>query len=163
MWSWAWADPSRPTPSTRAATSILTAKWGQIRPPPPSHGFWTWVFLTLSPSFILQRKSYLCFSFLGIARPSATISTFMCIWAIYIFPGSVYIFPPAEYADRSWEYINRSQTHECGNWDWDPDIPFLVSKLRYFVFAVWMFKPQGWKTERGGAPKCILPPSTSMT
>ncbi len=20
--------------------------------------------------------------------------------------------------DRSWEYINRSQTHECGNWDW---------------------------------------------
>jgi hypothetical protein len=29
--------------------------------------------------------------------------------------------------------------HECGNWDWDPDIPFLgifVSKFRYFVFAV---------------------------
>ncbi len=28
---------------------------------------------------------------------------------------------------------------ECGNWDWDPDIPFLgifVSKLWYFVFAV---------------------------
>ncbi len=29
--------------------------------------------------------------------------------------------------------------HECGSWDWDPDIPFLgifVSKFRYFVFAV---------------------------
>ncbi len=39
----------------------------------------------------------------------------MCLWAIYIFPGSVYIFPPsAEQADPSWEYIIRSQTHECG-------------------------------------------------
>ncbi len=39
-----------------------------------------------------------------------------------------------------WEYINCSQTHECGYWDWDPDIPFLgifVSKFRYFVFAVY--------------------------
>ncbi len=28
-------------------------------------------------------------------------------------------------ADPSWEYIIRSQTHECGNWDRDHDIPFL--------------------------------------
>jgi hypothetical protein len=27
--------------------------------------------------------------------------------------------------NRSWEYINRSQTHECGNWDWGRAIPFL--------------------------------------
>ncbi len=57
-----------------------------------------------------------------------------------IFPGSVHIFPTAEKADPSWEYIIRSQTHECGNWDWDPDIPFLgifVSNFRHFVFAVW--------------------------
>ncbi len=63
----------------------------------------------------------------------------MCLWAIYIFPGSVHIFPPAEKADPSWEYINRSQTHECGNWDWGPDIPFLgifVSNFRHFAFAV---------------------------
>jgi hypothetical protein len=36
--------------------------------------------------------------------------------------------------------INRSQTHECGNLDRDPDIPFLgiyVSKIRHFVFAVY--------------------------
>ncbi len=25
--------------------------------------------------------------------------------------------------DWSWEYINRSQTHECGNWDWGRAIP----------------------------------------
>ncbi len=33
-------------------------------------------------------------------------------------------------------------THECGNWDWVPDIPFMgifVSKFRYFVFAVWIY------------------------
>ncbi len=63
----------------------------------------------------------------------------MCLWAIYIFPGSVHIFPPAEKADPSWEYIIRSQTYECGNYDWGPDIPFLgifVSNFRHFVFAV---------------------------
>ncbi len=73
------------------------------------------------------------YSFSGNSVASAPISTFMCLWAIYIVPGSVYIFPPAELGDRSWEYINRSQTHECGNWDRDPDIPFLgifVSKFR---------------------------------
>jgi hypothetical protein len=30
-----------------------------------------------------------------------------------------------KYVDRSCKYINRSQTHECGNWDWGPAIPFL--------------------------------------
>ena len=28
-----------------------------------------------------------------------------------------------KYVDRFWEYINRSQTHECGNWDWGRAIP----------------------------------------
>ncbi len=75
------------------------------------------------------------YSFSGnSATSSAPISTFMCLWAIYIFPGSVYIFPPAEQADPSWESIIHLQTHECGNWDWGPDIPFLgifVSNFRH--------------------------------
>ncbi len=81
------------------------------------------------------------YSFSGNCAASAPISTFMCLWAIYIFPGLVHIFPPAEKADPSWEYIIRSQTHDCGNWDWDLNIPFLgiyVSNFRHFVSAVWL-------------------------
>ncbi len=79
------------------------------------------------------------YSFSGNSAASAPISKFICLWAIYIVPGSVHIFPTAEQADPSWEYINCSQTHECGNWDWGPDIPFLgifVSNFRHFIFAV---------------------------
>jgi hypothetical protein len=56
----------------------------------------------------------------GTARP---ISTFMCLWAIYIFPGSICLFCCKKYVDRSREYINRSQTHQCGNLDWGRAIP----------------------------------------
>ncbi len=70
---------------------------------------------------------------------SVPISTFMCLWAfIYSQVRSTY-FPAAEWADRSWEYMNRSQTHECGNWDWGCAISFLVisvSNFQYCVFAV---------------------------
>ncbi len=35
------------------------------------------------------------------------------------FTRPICLFCCRKYVDRSWEYINRSQTHECGNWDWD--------------------------------------------
>ncbi len=66
--------------------------------------------------------------------------------------------PPVEKADPSWEYIIFSQTHECGNWDRGPDIPFLgifVSNFRHFVFAVchrtciWMYSFLYWSVFYG--------------
>ncbi len=92
-----------------------------------------------SPEFFTAKAIPFIDSFSGNSAASGPIFTFMCLWAIYVFPGSVHIFPPAEKADPSWEYIIGSQTHECGNWDWGPDIPFLgifVSNFRHFVFAV---------------------------
>ncbi len=46
------------------------------------------------------------------------ISTFICLWAIYLFRRSICLFCWRKYVDRSWEYLNSSQTHECRNWDW---------------------------------------------
>jgi hypothetical protein len=59
----------------------------------------------------------------GIARPQSQFSPFICLWAINIFPRSICLFCCRKYVNRSWEYINRSQTHECGNWDWGRAIP----------------------------------------
>ncbi len=56
-------------------------------------------------------------------RASIPISTFMCLWANYIFPRGVCLFCWRKYVDWSWEYINRPKTHECGNWGWDRAIP----------------------------------------
>jgi hypothetical protein len=55
---------------------------------------------------------------------SVPISTFICLWANYIFPRWVCLFCWRKYVDRSWEYINRSQTHECRKWGcWGRAIP----------------------------------------
>jgi hypothetical protein len=51
-------------------------------------------------------------------RVSVPISTFMRLWAIYIFPRWICLFCWRKYVDRSWDYINRSQIHECWNWGW---------------------------------------------
>jgi hypothetical protein len=67
---------------------------------------------------------------------SVPIPIFMCLWAIYVFPGSV---PQQNRQTDPWEYINRSQAHRCGNWDWCHEIPFMgifVSSFRYCVIAV---------------------------
>ncbi len=56
-------------------------------------------------------------------RASVPISTFMCLWANYIFPRWVCLFCWRKYVDCSWEHINRSKTHECGIWGWGCAIP----------------------------------------
>ncbi len=63
-------------------------------------------------------------------------STFMCLWAIYIFPRSVRLFSCSRIG-RLWAYTNWTQKHECRNWDWDRAVPFLEYNFRYSVFAVW--------------------------
>jgi hypothetical protein len=70
---------------------------------------------------------------------SVPISTFMCLWAIYIFPQSVCLFCCRKlrkllYVDQYWEYLNGSQaqTHECGNRDWGRAISFLGIHKRDF-------------------------------
>ncbi len=114
------------------------------------------------------------YSFSGNCAASAPISTFMCLWAIYIFPGSAHIFTPAEKADPSWEYTIRSLTHECGNWDWGPDIPFLgifASNFRHFFFAVWypclvlFFSRKPPTSEASGlwGPRCISARHSSIS
>ncbi len=65
----------------------------------------------------LKRKSYLSIPRKEIARPQSQFPH-SCVRGI---------------ADRSWEYINCSQTHECGNWDWDLAIPFLG--IKSFIFG----------------------------
>ncbi len=46
----------------------------------------------------------------------------ICEKFIYFLDRSAYS-AAGKYVDQSWEYINRSQTHECGNWDWGGAIP----------------------------------------
>ncbi len=48
-----------------------------------------------------ETKIPLMYSFSGNSAASAPISTFMCVWAIYIVPWSVYIFPPAKYSRQT--------------------------------------------------------------
>ncbi len=89
----------------------------------------------------LQRQFCFYISFLGIARPQPQFPhSCVCERFIYSQDRSTYSF----FSSRKGRpnvgiYIIRSQTHECWNWDWGPDIPFLgifVSNFRHFVFAV---------------------------
>ncbi len=88
----------------------------------------------------LQRQFRLYIPFLGIARSQPQFPH-SCVWERFIYSQdrSTYFLQQKRQTHPGWEYMIRSQTHECGNWDWDPDIPFLglfVSDFRHFVFAV---------------------------
>ncbi len=52
---------------------------------------------------------------IGVSVP---ISTFMGLYAIFIFPRLVSLFCYRKNVGRSWDFINRSQTHKCWNWGW---------------------------------------------
>ncbi len=59
----------------------------------------------------------------GIAWPQSQFPH-SCVCERFIYSHNWSAYANAEkYVDRSWEYINRSQTHECGNWDWGRAIP----------------------------------------
>ncbi len=60
----------------------------------------------------------------GIAWPQSQFAH-SCVCERFTYSHDRSAFPVGKYVDRSWEYINRSQTHECGNWDWGRAIPFL--------------------------------------
>ncbi len=94
---------------------------------------------------------------------SVPISTFMCLWVIYIFPPKVCLFCWRKYVDRSWDYINRSQTHECGIWGWGRAIPrkgihkwdFRCSVVQIYAFIPGFDDHIGWCPCLRG--QCLLP------
>ncbi len=93
---------------------------------------------------------------------SVSISTFMSLWAIYIFPQSVCLFCWRKYVDRSWVYTNRSP--ECGNWGWGRAIPrkgIYIWDFRYSVgWAQALCQP--WHTLPDLPPKRCTPPSLAL-
>ncbi len=86
-----------------------------------------------------SKQSHLYIPRKGNSAASVSISSFMCLWMIYIFPGSIHTFSCSRIGRMIVGYVNHSQTHECGNWDWGRPIPFVgifVSNFRYSAFAV---------------------------
>ncbi len=71
---------------------------------------------------------------------SVPISTFMSLWAIYIFPRTVQLFSCSRIG--RWIvgiYKSLTETHECRNWECGRAVPFLeifVSNFLFCVFAV---------------------------
>jgi hypothetical protein len=99
-----------------------------------------WFFL---PTYKLQRKFHFCFPRKGISRFSSNFhnveSTFMFLWAIYIFPGWVHLFSCSRIG-RPIVEIYKSLTD---TWMWKLGLRpsnfysgHIFSNFRYFFFAV---------------------------
>ncbi len=68
-----------------------------------------------------------------ISRPQSQFPhSCVCEWFMNSHDRSAYS-DSGKSVDRSWEYKNRSQTHECGNWDWGCAMPFLGIHKRGFL------------------------------
>ncbi len=73
---------------------------------------------SLSKVSALYRKSILCIPWNKRPR-HRSISTFMYLWAIYIFPGSAWVFgcKIGRLILGICKSLRRSQLHKCGNWE----------------------------------------------
>ncbi len=85
--------------------------------------------------FMYSRK-WNCYFQNRIIMFCLPVLTLIYLWEICMFPGSVCLFCCGKNVDRSWEYINRSQTHECGYWDWGRAIPRKEIHKWYFPCSV---------------------------
>ncbi len=64
---------------------------------------------------------------------SVPISTFMCLWCVSLFCYRKICGPILGLSS-----INRSQTHECGNWDWGRVIPFMgIHNVAHWSVSRW--------------------------
>ncbi len=87
------------------------------------------------------RKSNLCIPRKGIARPQSQFhNSYVCLWAIYIFPGSVHIFGRSKIDRPTLKYINISQIYGGRNQGWkNPGFFFKPSPVGFFVFFLCFF------------------------
>ncbi len=119
-------------------TNLRTSLASIVAQPSPPH----WLHCK---DIILKIRSK--YSQKGNCAAWVPISTFTCLWVIFIFPRLVCLFC---YRKISWEYINQTQTHECGNWDWGQAIPFLGIQHLFRIFSIMSLKCSQWGGEGYG-------------